>query len=143
MKTFWHGVAFKFVREGLGNGQRKVLGALLHHTDGLIALEDEIAGALHDQAHDGDEGAWTVLLGNHGVAKDFLEADSPKDVVYVATLIEAHVDHDTFIGVWKTLEEAFNGINNSPVYYDQVVSASYPWLYENNEDLILIEEHVL
>lgn len=69
----WHELANKFVHE-LTNYERKVLGILVLHEKGLIALEDEIASALHDQTHNGDPDAFRVLRGDeeyiNGVLSD-------------------------------------------------------------------------
>jgi hypothetical protein len=56
----WDDLAHRFVR-GLTDEQRKELGVLIQHDEGYNALEDESAGALHDQACEGDEEAMLVL----------------------------------------------------------------------------------
>jgi hypothetical protein len=56
-----HGkLAWVFVR-GLNNEQRKQLGVLVNHVDGVDGLEDEVPSALHDQACEGDKEAFEVL----------------------------------------------------------------------------------
>ncbi len=68
----YNDLAFTFVR-GLSNEQRKQLHVLTNHISGVDALEDEIPGALHDQAHDGDEEAWEVLKWEKETINNILE----------------------------------------------------------------------
>lgn len=60
--------------------------------------------------------------------------------VFVAIHNEAYVSHESFVGVWQTLEEAFLGVSNSWADDPVIVSDQYNLDIGLHEDVIVIME---
>jgi hypothetical protein len=61
-KAQFRGLASAFVGN-MSKNQVKILGMMVLHDDGIIALEDEITGKLCDIAYEGDNEAMIILHG--------------------------------------------------------------------------------